>query len=70
MLELETARVHFQHSAYNNPSNFLSHHTTMTETKREEEMAEEYINFLSLHSVPKAMTAGSHPGRLDTTVCH
>ena len=42
-----------------NPSDFLCHHTNFTEPKREEVkevMAEDYINFLSLHAVPRAMT--------------
>ena len=39
-----------------NPSDFLSHYTKITESKREEVMAEDYVNFLSLHAVPRAMT--------------
>ena len=39
-----------------NLSDFLCHHTNFTEPKREEVMAEDYINFLSLHAVPQAMT--------------
>ena len=38
-----------------NPSDFLSRHTSLTEPKREK-MAENYVNFLSSHAVPRAMT--------------
>lgn len=39
-----------------NPSDFLSRHTSLTETKREERMAEDYVNFILSHAVPRAMT--------------
>ena len=39
-----------------NPSDFLSRHTSLNEEKRQETMAEEYVHFLSTHAVPKAMT--------------
>ena len=39
-----------------NPSDFLSRHTSLAEPKAAEKMAEDYVNFLSLHAVPRAMT--------------
>ena len=39
-----------------NPSDFLSRHTTLKEPKREERMAEDYVNYLAVHALPKAMT--------------
>ena len=39
-----------------NPSNFLSRHPHSSEPKKPETMAEDYINFLSGHAVPKALT--------------
>ncbi len=39
-----------------NPSDFLSRHLHSSEPKNQENMAEDYINFLSGHAVPKAMT--------------
>ena len=39
-----------------NPSDFLSRHTSLMEPKREEKMAEDYVNFISLHAIPRAMT--------------
>ena len=39
-----------------NPSDFLSRHTNVIEKKQQEVMAEDYVHFLSIHAVPKAMT--------------
>ena len=39
-----------------NPSDFLSRHPDLNDQRKQEVMAEEYINFLSIHAVPKAMT--------------
>ena len=39
-----------------NPSDFLSRHTNLIEKKQQEIMAEDYVHFLSIHTVPKAMT--------------
>ena len=39
-----------------NPSDFLSRHPHSSEPKKQETMAEDYINFLSGHAAPKAMT--------------
>ena len=39
-----------------NPSDFLSRHTSLREKKKQETMAEEYVNFLCGHAVPKAMS--------------
>ena len=39
-----------------NPSDFLSRHPHSSEPKKQETMAEDNINFLSGHAVPKAMT--------------
>ncbi len=38
-----------------NPSDYLSRHSSINET-RQSSLAEEYVNFLSSHAVPKAMT--------------
>ena len=38
-----------------NPSDFLSRHPNSSEMETHEEMAEDYVNFLTTHAVPKAM---------------
>ena len=56
-LRLQGYNFHIVHTkGSQNPSDFLSRHPGLVEPKREEVMAEDYINFLSLHAVPRAMT--------------
>ena len=43
-------------SGANNPADYLLRHPTPTSTKKQERMTEEYINFITSSSVPKAMT--------------
>jgi transposase InsO family protein len=38
-----------------NPSDFLSRHPSQDTSRRDEKRAEEYVNFISSHAVPKAM---------------
>ena len=54
-----------------NPSDFLSRHTTLREPKREKKMAEDYVNLLCLHAVPKAMTMTElqEATKADPTLC-
>lgn len=48
-MEFATAKLQFPHTKGNqNPSDFLSRHTSLVESKRAEEM--------SLHAIPRAMT--------------
>ena len=53
------------------PSDFLSRHTTLKEPKREERMAEDYVNHLAIHAVPKAMTMTElqEATKTDPTLC-
>ena len=55
-----------------NPSDFLSRHTSLMEPKREEKMAEDYVNFISLHAIPRAMTLAElqEATRADVTLQH
>ena len=56
-LRLQGYNFHVIHTkGSQNPSDFLSRHTTLKEPKCLATMAEDYINLLSLHAVPKAMT--------------
>jgi hypothetical protein len=56
-LRLQGYNFHVIHTkGSQNPSDFLSRHTTLKEQKCLATMAEDYINLLSLHAVPKAMT--------------
>lgn len=50
MYDFET--IHMKGSR--NPSDYLSRHSTLEEI--ENDRAEEYVNFLTLNCVPKAMT--------------
>ncbi len=44
-------------SGANNASDFLSRHPSSSDAARvQEDVAEEYVNFLTAHAVPKAMT--------------
>ena len=55
-----------------NLSDFLSRHTSLMEPKREEKMAEDYVNFISLHAIPRAMTLAElqEATRADVTLQH
>ena len=55
-----------------NPFDFLSRHTSLMEPKREEKMAEDYVNFISLHAIPQAMTLAElqEATRADVTLQH
>lgn len=39
-----------------NPSDFLSRHPCQETDNKHEMSAEQYVNFLTMHAVPKAMT--------------
>lgn len=39
-----------------NPSDFLSRHPNPSKVEEPEKMAEDYVNFLIMHAVPKAMS--------------
>ena len=39
-----------------NPSDYLSRHTSLTSNDKQDRMAEEYVNFVTSFAVPKAMT--------------
>ena len=39
-----------------NPSDYLSRHTSLTSNDKQDKMAEEYVNFVTSFAVPKAMT--------------
>jgi len=43
-------------SGVNNPADYLSRHPTNESKRKQEKMTEQYINFVTEHSVPKAMT--------------
>ena len=43
-------------SGVNNPADYLSRHPTNESKRKQEKMTEQYINFVTNHSVPKAMT--------------
>ena len=43
-------------TGYQNSSDFLSRKPHSSEPKKQETMAEDYVNFHSAHAVPKAMT--------------
>ncbi len=43
-------------SGANNPADYLSRHPTNESRRKQEKMMEQYINFVTQHSVPKAMT--------------
>ena len=43
-------------SGANNPADYLSRHPTNESRRKQEKMTEQYINFVTQHSVPKAMT--------------
>ena len=43
-------------SGANNPADYLSRHATNESGRKQEKMTEQYINFVTQHSVPKAMT--------------
>ena len=66
---LPTPLVHTKGSQ--NPSDFLSRHTSRREPKREEKRAEDYVNLLCLHAVPKAMTLTElkEATKADLTLC-
>ena len=56
-LRLQSYNFRIVHTKGNqNPSDFLSRHTSLVESKQAEKLAEDYVNFLSLHAVPRAMT--------------
>lgn len=55
-------------TGYNNPADFLSRHSLCsTETNsRQQRIAEEYINFIASHAVPKAMSLKEITDHTDT----
>jgi transposase InsO family protein len=52
--EYEFTVVHTK--GISNPSDFLSRHPTQDTSRRQESVASRYVNFLSTHAVPKAMS--------------
>ena len=43
-------------SGTNNPADYLSHHPTNESKRKQEKMTEQYINFVTQNSIPKAMS--------------
>ena len=43
-------------SGATNPADYLSRHPTNASRRKQEKMAEQYVNFVTQHSIPKAMT--------------
>ena len=54
-LQPYTFRIVYKSGA-NNPADYLSRHPINLQSRKQEKMTEEYINFIADNSVPRAMT--------------